>query len=128
MSFQAADLNKPIDKRTYKGTCPTCHDFGALSSSSSSAGADPNNDSKSNNSTSDNGIGSNSDVIPLLIGFSQGQIQLVDSLRKELSKLFNEDVRVAEKSAFTLTQNLNRKLVVADIHTLKSCFDKCQQS
>lgn len=25
---KAADLTKPIDKRVYKGTCPTCHDFG----------------------------------------------------------------------------------------------------
>jgi hypothetical protein len=24
---KAADLTKPIDKRVYKGTCPTCHDF-----------------------------------------------------------------------------------------------------
>ena len=25
---KAADLTKPIDKRVYKGTFPTCHDFG----------------------------------------------------------------------------------------------------
>ena len=25
---KAADLTKPLDKRVYKGTCPTCHDFG----------------------------------------------------------------------------------------------------
>ena len=25
---KSADLTKPLDKRLYKGTCPTCHDFG----------------------------------------------------------------------------------------------------
>eukprot|EP00095_Tigriopus_kingsejongensis_P003254 maker-scaffold69_size418775-snap-gene-2.26 protein:Tk03254 transcript:maker-scaffold69_size418775-snap-gene-2.26-mRNA-1 annotation:"wd repeat-containing protein 20 isoform x9" len=62
---QPADLTKPIDKRTYKGTCPTCHDFGPMAA--------------------------NSDILPLLIGFSLGQIQLVDPIRKDLSKLYNEE-------------------------------------
>ena len=65
---KAADLTKPIDKRIYKGTCPTCHDFGPVSDQS--------------------------DIIPLLVGFSGGQIQLIDPIRKELSKLYNEEVKM----------------------------------
>ncbi len=64
---KAADLTKPIDKRIYKGTFPTCHDFGTVTEES--------------------------EVVPLVVGFSGGQIQLVDPIRKELSKLFNEEVR-----------------------------------
>ena len=62
--FQAADLTKPIDKRVYKGTAPTCHDFNELTASS--------------------------DSVMLLVGFSHGQIQLIDPIKKELSKLYNE--------------------------------------
>ena len=64
---KAADLTKPIDKRIYKGTVPTCHDFGPVSKES--------------------------EIVPLVVGFSGGQIQLVDPIRKELSKLFNEEVK-----------------------------------
>ena len=64
---KAADLTKPIDKRVYKGTCPTCHDFSQQG-----------------------------DTTPLLVGFSGGQIQLVDPIKKELSKLFNEEVSCSE--------------------------------
>ena len=63
---KAADLTKPIDKRIYKGTFPTCHDFGPVTEES--------------------------EIVPLVVGFSGGQIQLVDPIRKELSKLFNEEV------------------------------------
>uniref|UniRef100_A0AC35G338 Uncharacterized protein n=1 Tax=Panagrolaimus sp. PS1159 TaxID=55785 RepID=A0AC35G338_9BILA len=61
------NLNSPIDKRIYKGTFPTCHDF--------------------NQETA------RSDVCSLIIGFSAGQIQLIDPLRKDFvpSKLFNEE-------------------------------------
>merc|ERR1711971_1502291 len=62
---KAADLTKPIDKRVYKGTFPTCHDFGPVTEES--------------------------EIVPLVVGFSGGQIQLVDPIRKELSKLFNEE-------------------------------------
>lgn len=65
---KAADLTKPIDKRIYKGTYPTCHDFGM--------------------------VNDDSEEVPLLVGFSGGQIQLVDPVRKELSKLFNEERNV----------------------------------
>ncbi|KAF3427097.1 hypothetical protein E2986_11170 [Frieseomelitta varia] len=65
--FQAVDLNKPVDKKLYKGTNPTCHNFNQTTATADSA--------------------------PLLVGFSTGQIQLIDPIKKELSKLYNEDVR-----------------------------------
>lgn len=64
--FQAADLTKPIDKRVYKGTFPTCHDFNNMVVSSES--------------------------VRLLVGFTAGQIQLIDPIKKELGKLYNEEV------------------------------------
>ena len=63
---QAADLTKPIDKRVYKGTFPTCHDFNTLLVSP--------------------------DSVRLLVGFTAGQVQLIDPIKKELSKLYNEEV------------------------------------
>lgn len=60
------DLNKPVDKKLYKGTNPTCHNFNQTTATADSA--------------------------PLLVGFSTGQIQLIDPIKKELSKLYNEDV------------------------------------
>lgn len=66
-TFQAVDLNKPVDKKLYKGTNPTCHNFNQTTATADSA--------------------------PLLVGFSTGQIQLIDPIKKELSKLYNEDVR-----------------------------------
>lgn len=67
LSLQAADLSKPIDKRIYKGTQPTCHDFNHLTATAES--------------------------VSLLVGFSAGQVQLIDPIKKETSKLFNEEVR-----------------------------------
>ena len=64
--FQAADLTKPIDKRIYKGTLPTCHDFNAATVSP--------------------------DSVLLLVGFTAGQVQLIDPIKKEISKLYNEEV------------------------------------
>ena len=75
---KAADLTKPLDKRVYKGTCPTCHDFGP-------PGCLKNE---------------NADVVPLLVGFSGGQIQLIDPARKELSRLYNEE-RMIDKTRVT---------------------------
>lgn len=72
---KAADLTKPVDKRVYKGTCPTCHDFGPPGCLKSEP----------------------PEVIPLLVGFSGGQIQLIDPNRKELSRLYNEE-RLVDKS------------------------------
>lgn len=67
-TWQAADLTKPVDKKMYKGTNPTCHDF--------------------------NTVTMTPDSVSLVIGFSTGQIQLIDPIKKELSKLYNEEVSV----------------------------------
>lgn len=64
---QAADLSKPVDKKIYKGTNPTCHDFNTVTTTYNS--------------------------VSLLIGFSTGQIQIFDPIKKEISKLYNEEVR-----------------------------------
>ncbi|XP_061669189.1 WD repeat-containing protein 20 [Syngnathoides biaculeatus] len=71
---KAADLSKPIDKRIYKGTQPTCHDFNPLTATGES--------------------------VSLLVGFSAGQVQLIDPIKKETSKLFNEE-RLIDKSRVT---------------------------
>ncbi|EDO40241.1 predicted protein [Nematostella vectensis] len=71
---KAADLTKPLDKRIYKGTIPTCHDFNLLTRSAES--------------------------LELLIGFSAGQVQLLDPIRQEVNKLFNEE-RIVDKSKVT---------------------------
>ncbi|KAK9752648.1 WD domain, G-beta repeat [Popillia japonica] len=71
---KAADLSKPLDKKVYKGTNPTCHDFNTTTATSES--------------------------VNLLIGFSTGQIQLIDPIKKELSKLFNEE-RLIDKTRVT---------------------------
>ncbi|XP_014226514.1 WD repeat-containing protein 20 isoform X1 [Trichogramma pretiosum] len=71
---KAVDLNKPVDKKLYKGTNPTCHNFNQHTATAESA--------------------------PLLIGFSTGLIQLIDPIKKELSKLYNEE-RLIDKSKVT---------------------------
>lgn len=71
---KAADLTKPVDKKMYKGTNPTCHDF--------------------------NTVTMTADSVSLVIGFSTGQIQLIDPIKKELSKLYNEE-RLIDKSRVT---------------------------
>ncbi len=67
--LQAADLTKPLDKRIYKGTLPTCHDFNQHFVTSES--------------------------VFLLVGFTAGQVQLIDPIKKELSKLYNEEVSIS---------------------------------
>ena len=59
-------MNKPLDKRGYKGTFPTCHDFNLPTRSV--------------------------EFLELIIGFSAGQIQLIDPIGHELNKLYNEEV------------------------------------
>ena len=59
----------------YKGTSPTCHDF---NSHPVSAGTPPSDGSSCSTR--------------LLTGFSGGQVQLLDPIKKELSKLYNEEV------------------------------------
>ncbi|XP_046401441.1 WD repeat-containing protein 20 [Ischnura elegans] len=71
---KAADLAKPLDKKVYKGTNPTCHDFNTTTMTA--------------------------DSVSLLVGFSTGQIQLFDPIKKELSKLFNEE-RLIDKTKVT---------------------------
>ncbi|PZC81790.1 WD repeat-containing protein 20 isoform X1 [Helicoverpa armigera] len=71
---QAADLTKPVDKKMYKGTNPTCHDFNTITMTPES--------------------------VSLVIGFSTGQIQLIDPIKKELSKLYNEE-RLIDKTRVT---------------------------
>ncbi|XP_061173115.1 WD repeat-containing protein 20-like isoform X1 [Saccostrea echinata] len=71
---KAADLTKPVDKRLYKGTFPTCHDF--------------------------NKILVTSESVRLLVGFTAGQIQLIDPIKKELGRLYNEE-RLIDKSKVT---------------------------
>ncbi|KRZ76618.1 WD repeat-containing protein 20 [Trichinella papuae] len=74
---KAADLSRPIDKRVYKGTYPTCHDFDQTCTST--------------------------DNCELLVGFSAGQIQLINPFKKDtqvVNKLFNED-RLIDKSRVT---------------------------
>ncbi|XP_028177063.1 WD repeat-containing protein 20 [Ostrinia furnacalis] len=71
---KAADLSKPVDKKMYKGTNPTCHDFNTVTMTSES--------------------------VSLVIGFSTGQIQLIDPIKKELSKLYNEE-RLIDKTRVT---------------------------
>ncbi|KAK9874047.1 hypothetical protein WA026_002404 [Henosepilachna vigintioctopunctata] len=71
---KAADLSKPLEKKIYKGTNPTCHDFNSFSATNES--------------------------LSLLIGFSTGQIQLIDPFKKEVNKLFNEE-RLIDKSRVT---------------------------
>ncbi|XP_056336624.1 WD repeat-containing protein 20 [Danio aesculapii] len=70
---KAADLSKPIDKRIYKGTLPTCHDSNALTATAES--------------------------VSLLVGFSAGQVQLIDPIKKETSKLLMKTL--IDKSAVT---------------------------
>uniref|UniRef100_A0A1B0CS21 WD repeat-containing protein 20 n=1 Tax=Lutzomyia longipalpis TaxID=7200 RepID=A0A1B0CS21_LUTLO len=71
---QTADLSKPIDKKLYKGTNPSCHDFNSTNATSEGA--------------------------PLLVGFTTGQIQLVQPGRREPGKLYNEE-RLIDKTKVT---------------------------
>ncbi|KAK1150721.1 WD repeat-containing protein 20-like [Acipenser oxyrinchus oxyrinchus] len=71
---KAVDLSKPLDKRIYKGTQPTCHDFNQFSAAA--------------------------DSVSLVVGFSAGQVQYLDPIKKETSKLFNEE-RLIDKSKVT---------------------------
>ncbi|CAB3398146.1 unnamed protein product [Caenorhabditis bovis] len=74
----AADLARPIDKRVYKGTAPTVHCF--------------------------NQELAHPKTCSLIVGFSTGQIQIIDPLEKSsqtpVSRLYNED-RTCDKSTVT---------------------------
>ncbi|KAG5670143.1 hypothetical protein PVAND_000425 [Polypedilum vanderplanki] len=71
---KAADLSKPVDKKLYKGTNPSCHDFNQTTAICEGA--------------------------PLLVGFTTGQIQLIYPGRREQGKLFNEE-RLIDKTKVT---------------------------
>lgn len=90
------DWSKPVDKRIYKGTYPTCHDFNSVTMTPNSCN--------------------------LLVGFSAGQIQLIDPFQKEFqnSRLFNED-RLIDKTPVTCLKwlpsefyNFNNNALVLD--------------
>lgn len=71
------DASNPIYKRSYKGSSPTCHDFNQATATSAS--------------------------ISLLVGFSHGQLQLIDlngSEDQEFCKEFNVD-RLIDKTSVT---------------------------
>lgn len=69
----------------YKGINPTCHDFNSITATVDSAS--------------------------LLVGFSTGQIQLIDPIKKELSKLYNEEVIIHQKlNLFFLKQTKFSKI------------------
>ncbi|KAF1482876.1 Dystrophia myotonica WD repeat-containing protein, partial [Eudyptula minor novaehollandiae] len=65
------------DKRIYKGTQPTCHDFNQFTAAA--------------------------DTIALLVGFSAGQVQYLDLVKKDTSKLFNEE-RLIDKTKVTFVK------------------------
>uniref|UniRef100_A0A0N4ZP86 WD_REPEATS_REGION domain-containing protein n=1 Tax=Parastrongyloides trichosuri TaxID=131310 RepID=A0A0N4ZP86_PARTI len=71
---QSIDTTKPIDKRVYKGTYPTSHAF--------------------------NKFIDNETTCTILIGFSAGQVQQIDPLDIQSSRLFNED-RLIDRTAVT---------------------------
>lgn len=94
--LQAVDLSKPIDKRIYKGTQPTCHDFNQYSATAES--------------------------VALIVGFSAGQVQYLDPIKKETSKLFNEEVLFVSLFVFTyLFSSVLGK--VAGVSVFKACVN-----
>lgn len=68
IQVEQADLSKPIDKKLYKGTNPSCHDFNQHTATYDGAS--------------------------LLVGFTTGQIQMVVPGRREQGKLYNEEVKI----------------------------------
>ena len=106
--------SKFTDKRIYKGTSPSCHDFGPCGcvktgggggSSSSTSTLDHNNKV---GATSSSGGGGGDDIVPLLVGFTGGEIHLIDPVNKNLSKLFNEE-RMIDKTKVTCIRWVPRR-------------------
>jgi len=77
---KAADLTRPVEKKTYRGPSPTCHDF--------------------------NQFTAKSDRLMLIVGFTLGQIQLVEPMLKEYNKLFNEEVLLLLELFFIVVINM----------------------
>ena len=64
INFQAVDLTKPLDKRSYnKEDVPTCHDFNTCTAAP--------------------------DKVLLVIGLLGGQVQLIDPITKDVNKAYN---------------------------------------
>jgi len=82
--LKVLDLTRPLDKRVYRGTLPTCHDFNMTTASL--------------------------DRVLLVIGFSAGQIQLIDPVSKELSRLYNEEAGIITVDIVSLRASLWQKL------------------
>nr|XP_027203124.1 WD repeat-containing protein 20-like [Dermatophagoides pteronyssinus] len=78
--FQPPEPAELIDRKTYKATSPTCHDFCTY--------IEP-------------------PISLLLIGFSLGQIQMIDFYRTEISKFYNQE-RLIDKSKVTCIRWLPR--------------------
>lgn len=60
---QPADLSKLVDRRVYKLTVPTCHDVSTC----------PN-------------------LSLIIVGFSSGQVQLIDLNHADVNKFYNQEV------------------------------------
>ena len=70
--LQQLDLNRPVDKHTYKGTVmPVSHDFNQMTASNNH--------------------------LDLLVGFTNGAVQHLNPLRKEEQAVFNDDVSCVMK-------------------------------
>ena len=89
-----------MDKRLYKGTFPTCHDFNSLLVMT--------------------------DSVRLLVGFTAGQVQLIDPIKKELGKLFNEEVRKKMTSMrVCVSVNLLFNVTINDISVIYVTAHRC---
>lgn len=71
---KAPDPSHPIDRRPYKGPQPSCHDVNLMTRKT--------------------------DMLEILVGFTGGQIQLMDPLKHECLKCFNEE-RAIERGIVT---------------------------
>lgn len=71
------DQSRPLDRRVYKGSFPSCHSFNLMTRSL--------------------------DSVHLIIGFSTGPIQLFNPIKREVLYIFNEDGTV-DKTAVTCVQ------------------------
>ena len=72
---QAPDPSHPIDRRPYKGPQPSCHDVNMMTRTK--------------------------DMLEILVGFTGGQIQLMDPLKHECLKCFNEEVSASHFTIVT---------------------------
>ncbi|XP_065061474.1 WD repeat-containing protein 20-like isoform X1 [Rhopilema esculentum] len=75
---KAPDPCHPIDRRPYKGPQPSCHDINLMTR--------------------------RPDMLEILIGFTGGQIQLMDPMKHECIKCFNEEILFCLKSIVLLDQ------------------------